>query len=204
MRVPVLVAAVSIALGTWGCAERDGSDVDTSTVPFDTGVAGTRASAPRDTAPPAPATPDGEALGAFIAANQHSADFSRLAAQNATAQAIRDLGTAVARDHDDIVTRARELGLKLGITPVLPPDGTTRQQHADALAALRGQAGGDFDRAYLQHALEHHRGIQDEITGKMLPAASNAELKTFLQQSIPLYQAHVKAAQDLLAKQSGT
>jgi predicted outer membrane protein len=201
MRFPILIVVVSMSLGAGACrGERDDPDVDTTTVPFDTGVAGSAGAARRDTSPP-PATPDGAVLGAFIAANQHSAEFSRLAAQNASAQAVRDLGTAVASDHDDLVARAKELGQKLGMTPVPPPDGTARQQHADALAALRGQGRGAFDRAYLQHALEHHQGIQDEINSKLLLDASNAELKTFLQQSIPLYQAHVKAAQDLLAKQ---
>lgn len=200
MRFHVLVAATSVALGAWGCADRDGSDVDTGTVPFDTGMAGTGSSVRRDTSPPpAPATPDGDALGSFIAANEHSATFGRLAAKNGSSQAVRDLGTAVARDQDDLVARAKELGQRLSITPAASPTGAP-ERHTGALGALQSKSGVEFDRAYLQHALEHHREIQDDVS-RRLPAIINAELKTFLQQAIPVYQAHSKAAQDLLAKQ---
>lgn len=203
MRFPVLVAAVSVALGAWGCAERDKSDVDTVTVPFDTGMVGSAGgSARRDTSPPpapAPVTPDGDALGSFIAANTHSANFGRLAAKNGSSQAVRDLGTAVARDQEDLVARAKELGNRLSITAAASPTGAP-ERHTGALGELQGKSGVEFDRAYLQHAIEHHREIQDEVS-RRLPTVVNEELKTFLQQAIPVYQAHQKAAQDLLAKQ---
>jgi putative membrane protein len=200
MRFHVLVAAVSVvALGTWGCAERDGSDVDTSTVPFDTGVAGGGggSSARRDTSPSAPATPDGEALGSFIAANLRGAEGGRLAAQKASAQTVRDLGTGFARDHDDLAARARELGTRLSISPAAHPAG----QPASDIASLSSKTGTEFDRAYLQHEVDFHRWFVDQVNTAMLPTATNTELKTFLQQAIPALQAHLKAAQDLLAKQ---
>ncbi len=199
MRIPVLVAAVSVALGAWGCAERDRSDVDTGTVPFDTGMAGGGGgSARRDTSPPAaPATPDGEALGAFIVANRSGAEGGRLATQKGGAQAVRDLGTGFARDHDDLLARATELGTRLSITSAANPV----VQPPNASATLASKTGTEFDRAYLQHEVEFHRWFVDQINGSMLPSTTNPELKTFLEQVVPALQAHLKAAQDLLAKQ---
>lgn len=199
MRFPVLVAAISVTLGTWGCAERDRSDVDTSTVPFDTGVAGGGgSSARRDTSQPAaPATPDGDALGAFIVANKSGAEGGRLATQKGSAQPVRDLGTGFARDHDDLAARARELGTRLSITPAAKPT----VQAPDASATLASKTGTEFDRAYLQHEVEFHRWFVDQINGSMLPSTTNPELKTFLELAVPALQAHLKAAQDLLAKQ---
>ena len=199
MRIPVLVAVIAVALGTWGCAERDRSDVDTSTVPFDTGVAGgAGGSARRDTSQPAAtATPDGEALGAFIGANKSGAEGGRLATQKGGAQAVRDLGTGFARDHDDLAARARELGTRLSIMPAAKPT----VQAPDASATLASKTGTEFDRAYLEHEVEFHRWFVDQINASMLPSATNPELKTFLEQAVPALQAHLKAAQDLLAKQ---
>ena len=110
---------------------------------------------------------------------------------------MRDLGTGFARDHDDLAARARELGTRLSITPTAKPT----VQAPDASATLASKTGTEFDRAYLQHEVEFHRWFVDQINGSMLPSTTNPELKTFLEQAVPALQAHLKAAQDLLAKQ---
>ncbi len=202
MRYQVLLTAVTLSLGVWACGERNDTDVDTSTVPFDTGMAApaTAKKGPNDTSAPAPATPDGEVLGSFIAANQHEVEHSRLASQQGSTQPTRDLGRGFSRDHDDLVQRARELATKQSISPAAPAGDPLGLPHSETMTSLKGKTGVAFDRAYLQHEIDYHQGIIKSINSDWLPKATNQELKTFLQQAVPAFQAHLKGAQDLHAK----
>ena len=68
------------------------------------------------------------------------------------------------------------------------------------MTELRGATGTEFDRVFLQHEIEYHRWLIDLINTTMLPRATTPEVKTFLEQAIPAFQAHSKAAQDQLSK----
>lgn len=202
MRYQALMTAFTLSLGIWACRERDDADIDTTTVPFDTGMAA--ASAPkeqhRDTAAPVPATPDGEVLGSFIEANEHEAAHGRLASTQGSTQPIRDLGKSLVRDHDDLIQRAKELAAKQSITAAQPAGDPVGQGHVDAVASVKGKSGVEFDRAFLKHEVEYHTALLKTVNSDWIPKATNQELKTFLQQAIPAFQAHLKAAQDLSAK----
>ncbi len=69
---------------------------------------------------------------------------------------------------------------------------------------LRSSSGTGFDRAILQHEIDYHRWLIDAVNKTLLPYATNEELKTFLQQAIPAFEAHVKGAQDPLSKLPST
>lgn len=202
MRYQVLMTSLALSLGIWACRERDEVDVDTATVPFDTGMVPASApkKGPSDTAAtPVAATPDGEVLGAFIAANQHEVEHSRVGSQQGSTQTIRDLAKGFARDHDDLVQRARELATKQSIAATAPTGDPLGQPHGQVVTSLKGKTGADFDRAYLQHEVDYHQALIKAINTDWLPKASNQELKTFLQQALPAFQAHLKGAQDLSA-----
>jgi putative membrane protein len=150
--------------------------------------------------PSAAVTPDGEAIGAFIAASQHEIQHGRLATQSGSTQIVRDLGRSISRDHDDFVTRAREMGKRLGILTAAQAADTSFSGHHGVMSELRGKSGVEFDRIYLQHEVDYHRWLIDAVNNTMLPKASNTEVRTFLQQALPTFEAHMKAAQDLLSK----
>lgn len=203
MRYQALMTALTLSLGIWACREREDADVDTTTVPFDTGMAAASApkKGPTDTAAPAPpATPDGEVLGSFIEANQHEVEHGRLASTQGSSQPIRDLGKILVRDHDDLIQRAKELAAKQSITAAQPAGDPIGQGHVDAVASVKGKSGVEFDRAFLKHEVEYHTALLKTLNSDWIPKATNQELKTFLQQAIPAFQAHLKAAQDLSAK----
>jgi putative membrane protein len=205
MRYQALMTAFTLSLGIWACRERDEADIDTTTVAFDTGMAAASATpatpkkGPSDTPAAAPATPDGEVLGSFIAANQHEVEHSRLGSTQGSTQTIRDLAKGFARDHDDLVQRARELGTKQSITATPPKGDPLGLSHGHTVTELKAKSGADFDRAYLHHEIEYHQALIKAINTDWLPKASNQELKTFLQQALPAWQSHLKGAQDLSA-----
>lgn len=210
MRYQALMTAFTLSLGIWACRERDEADIDTTTVPFDTGMAAASATPKKgpsdtskgrsDTSAPVPRTPDGDVLGSFIAANQHEVEHSRIGSTQGSTQTIRDLAKGFARDHDDLVQRARELGTKQSITATPPTGDPLGLSHGHTVTELKAKSGADFDRAYLHHEMEYHQALIKAINTDWLPKASNQELKTFLQQALPAWQAHLKGVQDLSAK----
>jgi putative membrane protein len=209
MRVTTLVA-VALSLGTLACLrDEDDIAVDTlagapdTTVAFAAGeTAPPRDSGLRERAKPAaePATADGKALGAFVAASRHEIQHGQLATQKGSTQMVRDFGRSDLRDHDDFVQRGRELGRRLSIALTPQPNDTTFHGHPSAMGDLRVKRGADFDRAFLGHEVEYHRWLIDAVNRTMLPQATKEDLRTFLQQSIAAFEAHLKGAQDLLAK----
>ncbi|MGQ0641308.1 MAG: DUF4142 domain-containing protein [Gemmatimonadaceae bacterium] len=205
MRIATLVAA-ALALGTLACRRDEANAaVDTTTAAFDTGVSlpgGDTASRDKAAAAPAPTpvTSDGKALGAFIAASRHEIQHGKTATEKGSTQAVRDLGRSISRDHDDFVQRARALGERLSIAPAAQAGDTSIAGHPDAMSELRSRSGVEFDRAFLEHEVDYHRWLIDAVNRTMLPEATKEELRTFLQQSIPAFEAHMKGAQDLLAK----
>jgi len=213
MQLYRLVAA-ALAVVSLACRDdRAEAAVDSALLPVDTTVAlsgGDTAVAERgprrDSAAgaTAAASPDGKALGAFIAASEHEIQHGRLATQKGSSQAVRDLGRSIARDHDDFVQRARALGTRLSIAPATAAHDTTMQGHPDAMKDLRANSGTAFDRAFLQHEVDYHRWLINAVNTAMLPYATSEELKTFLQQAVPAFDAHMKGAQDLLAKLPST
>jgi len=216
MRRPLTLLFAALSLGSLACRRDEANAVvDTAVRSADTGVAaadtGVAAIAGGDTAlrdkhttaaparEPAP-TPDGKALGAFIAASRHEIQHGQVATQKGSSQAVRDLGRSISRDHDDFVQRAQALGERLGIAAAAHAPDTSVAGHPSAMGSLRTKSGVAFDRAFLEHEVDYHRWLIDAVSQTMLPNAAKEELRTFLQQAIPAFEAHMKGAQDLLAK----
>jgi putative membrane protein len=211
MRTPVLMLTAMFWLGMVACGERDDAAADSGAIALDTTV-GNYVNARGDTslgmprgsadtgAAPTPATGDARALAAFIALTQHEIQHGRLAASRGTAKSVRDLGTTIARDHDDLAQRGRELMTKHGLKGSGTASDTALAQHGNRMSDLRSTSGDEFDRAFLQHEAEYNRWIIDRINSTLLPQATNPEVRTFLEQAIPILEAHAKAARDMAAK----
>jgi putative membrane protein len=214
MRTTVLMLTASLWVGVGGCGDRDDAIGDTSVLTADT-TAGNYVNARGDTSLGRPgsgsvgadtaaadpsATGDARALAAFIAVSQHEVQHGQLAASRGTAKAVRDLGTTIARDHDDLAQRGRELVTKHGLKGSGTAGDTLLALHGSRMGELRSKSGDAFDRAFLQHENEYNRWIIDRIRTTLLPMATNAEVRTFLEQALPILDAHAKAAQELAAK----
>jgi predicted outer membrane protein len=74
------------------------------------------------------------------------------------------------------------------------------QQETQALQAAA--KGPDFDRTYIQQEIAAHQAVLD-LANQAHGAADAPELKTMIEQSRPLIEAHLKQAQDI-EKELGT
>jgi putative membrane protein len=148
---------------------------------------------------PPQATPldDATIVAIFDGANTADIETGRLAEQRGASKEVRAIGASLARDHEAVRQQGRDLARKLGVTPTPPKPNPYAQAHATAMAALSGKSGADFDRAFFDHEIAFHQAVIDAVTGTLLPAITNPELKAFVEKVAPAFQAHldmVKAA----------
>jgi len=150
----------------------------------------------------APALDDATIVAIFDAANTADIETGELAAKKGHSQKVRDLGRSFATAHRAVRQQGRDLAKKLGVTPTPPANDNSAEMQAKVMKELRSKSGADFDRAYLQHEVAFHQAVIDAVTKTLLPAIQNQELKTFVTNVAPAFQAHLAEAQKLLDEQT--
>ncbi len=147
-----------------------------------------------------PALDDATIVAIFDAANTRDIESSSLAAKKGAHEDVRSLGKSFANDHTQVRQQGRDLAKKLGVTPTPPKDTTAVHDQRAIMKTLESLRGDEFDKAYLQHEVAYHKAVIEAITGTLLPAIKNAELKTFVAKVAPAFQGHLAAAEKLAKK----
>jgi putative membrane protein len=150
-------------------------------------------------AAPAPAALDDATIVAiFDAANTWDIETGALAEKKGTTKEIRDFAAMLVHDHTMVRQQGRDLAKKLGVHPTPPKDFAMAKDHEAAMKTLRAAKGAEFDRAFLQQEVNFHKAVIDAVTGTLLPAIQNQELKDLVTRIAPAFQAHMAAAQQKL------
>src|SRR5437870_4091056 len=134
----------------------------------------------------------------FDAANTWDIETGTLAEEKGTTKEIRDFGAMLVHDHTMVRQQGRDLAKKLGVHPTPPKDFAMAKDHEAAMKTLRDANGKEFDRAFLQQEVNFHKAVIDAVTGTLLPAIQNQELKGLVTRVAPAFQAHMMAAQQKL------
>ena len=154
----------------------------------------------------APPLDDATIVAIFDAANTADIETGALAAERGASAEVREFGGMLVVAHRQVRQQGRDLARKLGVTPTPPADSASAVQHAAAMARLRTLHGAEFDRAFLQHEVAFHKAVLDAVTGTLLPAIRNGELRDLVVKVGPAFEAHMIGAQNLerrLASASG-
>jgi len=154
----------------------------------------------------APPLDDATIVAIFDAANTADIETGALAAERGASAEVREFGGMLVVAHRQVRQQGRDLARKLGVTPTPPADSASAVQHAAAMARLRTLHGAEFDRAFLQHEVAFHKAVLDAVTGTLLPAIRNDELRALVVKVGPAFEAHMIGAQNLerrLASASG-
>lgn len=136
----------------------------------------------------------------FDAANTYDIEAGNLALTKTKNPAVRDLARQFVNDHSAVRQQGRDLAKKLSVTPTPPADFELAEQHKKAMSELKGKSGKEFDQAYAAHEVAFHQAVLDAVTGTLLPAIQNAELKAFVEKVGPAFQGHLEAAKQLQKK----
>jgi putative membrane protein len=147
---------------------------------------------------PVAALDDPTIVAIFDAANTWDVETGTLAEQKGTTKEVRDFGAMLVHDHSMVRQQGRDLAKKLGVHPTPPKDFAMAKDHEAAMKALESAKGKEFDRAFLQHEVNFHKAVIDAVTGTLLPAIQNQELKDLVNRVAPAFNAHMVAAQQKL------
>jgi putative membrane protein len=138
---------------------------------------------------------DAEIASVAVVANQIDIDAAKLAQQKSKDPAIRDFASTMISDHTSVIDKASALVKKLGVTP--QDNGVSRQLRSNAqktLQGLKAKSGAAFNKAYVDNEVAYHEAVISTVEGKLIPEATNAELKDLLQSVLPVLRTHLEHA----------
>ena len=138
-------------------------------------------------------TPTG-ILSQLYVANTTEIQLSKLAAKKASSPAVKRVAGKLAADHSKNREEEQALAQKLNIT--LTPATGAEASASDSTGLpsdLQGKTGRDFDKAFVEHEIKDHEDNIQKIQSQLLPAASNPEVKAYLQKTLTAMQGHLAA-----------
>jgi putative membrane protein len=192
--------AVLGACALWAACSKGGGNADSAAAADSAAKAA--AAAPT---PPAPA-PLTDANIAAILDNTNAADSAagNVAATKGTNAEVKSFGRDMMRDHHALRKAGQDLAAKLNLTPAMPSGDTSQtaeQNWQNNLNSL--PKGAAFDSAYINHEVAYHQAaIATAQTA--LTAAQDTSLKALINKAIPNLDAHLKHAQAIQGKLSGS
>lgn len=136
-----------------------------------------------------------EALGMLSVINQAEINAGKLAASRAESAEVKEYAQAMVKEHTD-----NQAKLKQWKADAEHPAAKAKMEEAKAeaarLSALKGAA---FDTAYIKAMVTDHRKALMALDEKLIPAAKDAPVKAFLQDTRTHVAAHLKQAEALQA-----
>jgi putative membrane protein len=148
----------------------------------------------------APALTDAQIAEIVITANNVDIDAGKLAKKQTKNNDVKDFANTMIRDHEATNKQAKELVTRLKVHPEPSATSKSLKEGGEAnLAALKKLKGAAFDKAYVDHEITYHQQVVDAINTNLIPNAKNPELKTLLQQSVPVFHAHLDHGKKLQA-----
>jgi putative membrane protein len=137
-------------------------------------------------------------------ANHADSAAGSVAAVKGTDQLVRGYARRMMSDHHRLRRQSTALARKLDVVPQPPADDPVTALAHQGMATLESAAKGRrFDRAYIEHEVRAHQAAL-ELAEQSLHSAGNAELRTMIQQTLPLIRAHLGQAQEILEELGDT
>ena len=178
------------------------SAVKTPEDKFDTRSVESPASQARKEQESQPKLDDGEIAAITDAANSAEIEQGRLARTKAKDPRVRDFASMMVDHHGE----AKKDQQKLNVEPIASAD--SRRMQGDAQQALKElekqKSGKEFDRAYLQLQIEEHRKVLSALNDRLLPAAKDGKLESYLESIKPKVESHLAQAERLQEELGGT
>ncbi len=145
-----------------------------------------------------PALTDDQVLGVTHTANVGEVEQGKLAQAKTKDARVKKLASMMVKDHTDADAKGRALAKKANLKP--EPSPTSESLEADATGAtrtLRAETGADFDKGYVDTQVKEHQAVLDLVDQKLIPSATNADLKAYLAEVRTTIAMHLQHAEDL-------
>jgi putative membrane protein len=156
---------------------------------------------PSTTTPGATAMNDGQIAAIASTAHQAEIDAGKLAMQTSKNPDVIAFAKMMVTDHTAANDKAKALVARLDLAT--SDTDATKQMKSDAddmMKRLKPMSGADFDKAYIADQVKMHQQVLDALDTKLIPSATNAELKSLLTEVRPKVADHLEQAKKLEAK----
>lgn len=149
--------------------------------------------------PPALSQADTTFMQQAAASDAFEIQSSQLAAAQARRPAVKRFAQEMIQDHGQTTQQLTQIAQSKNVPP---PPAQPDAEHAQMISALQGEHGGRFDRDYLRDQVSGHEmaatAYQQEIS-----TGTDADLKAFAQQTLPIIQRHLQEARSLSGMRGG-
>ena len=136
-----------------------------------------------------------------VTANQVDIEAGKLAEQKASSAEVKAFGKQMVTDHSGSNKQATALAKKLMVTPEDNATSKSLKEGGDKnLKRLKTLKGKEFDKAYVDQEVAYHQAVLDAIDKTLIPNAKNAELKTLIEKTRPVIDAHLQHAKMMQGK----
>ena len=144
---------------------------------------------------------DAEVAATMIAVNQTDIKYAKLAKSKSKNADVLNIADTMINSHQMIIDQTNALTKKLNIVPRDNP--LTTQMNIDGEAtrkSLKKMSDDAFDKAYVENEIKTHESVINMVQNQLIPQTQNSELKTLLQQAIPILKAHLDEARTIQKK----
>ena len=187
------VAIVMATLLTTACGDRDGDTTDTLAATADSAAARVDSAAGAVATSMEPTPAELMALVGYV--NRAEVQLSEMAVNKIRNADVKAFARQAITEHKQLNT---DLGAMAMDSTALRNDEDIPDTFRDAMEDLNGKAAGDeFDEAYLEHTIEIHKKILDEVNDALGRANVDATLRTNLEKARTALQAHLAKADEL-------
>ncbi|MCL2724182.1 MAG: DUF4142 domain-containing protein [Polyangiaceae bacterium] len=149
---------------------------------------------------------DAEIIGIESALNKGEIELAELAVKNAKTAQVRNFATMMINQHKAAETKMKKVAQSASLLPSDTDTSTQLKTEVQSTAqTLKTQKGADFDKAYMDSQVKMHKDALNTIDNKLVPSATNSELKdhlTDVRKHIVLHLTHAEHIADNLATNS--
>ena len=118
--------------------------------------------------------------------------LSRLAVDQAASPKVREFASRMVQDHERNSTYLATIAARENLAL---PDAID-DEHTQLRDALAGERGASFDNAYMTAMLKDHQQMATLLKSSEAAVRSD-ELRTFIKQTLPVVEHHLRMAQDV-------
>jgi putative membrane protein len=130
---------------------------------------------------------------------QSEVEIGQLAAQKATSPQVKSFAQRLVTDHSKANQQLTQIAQRDGAEPPKAAD----KEHDALLAKLQKLNGPAFDRAFVQAQVEDHKK-DVQYFQKEASAVKDPQLKSFIQQTLPVMEQHLQMAQQIESELSAS
>lgn len=144
---------------------------------------------------------DGELLQIMRLANEAEIKTGKEAMKRAESAEVKEFGKMMVTEHSKNFKAGKAISksekIKMEMSAL---NAAQRTSKLASLANLKARKGKNFDQAYMKGQVEMHQDLLNEIDKYYIPAAKNAKVKSYLEETKKHVQTHLEKARALYGK----